>query len=65
MHLLGFSQIEWILMGTTAMLFIILLFYCLFFYSSPFRRNKQEGVMKRKYDKLPPVCIYEPRLSRL
>ena len=57
MHLLEFSQIEWILMGTTAMLFIILLFYCLFFYSSPFRRNKQEGVMKRKYDKLPPVSV--------
>ena len=56
--MLDFGQTEWILVGMTTAMFLLLLFHCLFFYSLPFRqKDRQGGTVKQESDKQPPVSV--------
>ncbi len=58
MNLLQFSHLELVLVGITAVLFLIVLFYCIILYSRPWRKRGQQNLsVEQDGHSYPPVSV--------
>lgn len=57
MLFIAFSHAEFMLAGLSALLFCVLVFYCLYFYHLPRWRDKEEVIEKHEPNNLPPVSV--------